>query len=56
MALGDGQPVHMTLAYHWARMIELLHATEAIKELLLDPDIFGEERVVRARWRGKASA
>jgi len=47
MALGDGQPVHMTLAYHWARMIELLHATEAIKELLLDPDIFGEERVVR---------
>ena len=46
MALGDGQPVHMTLAYHWARMIELLHATEAIKELLLDPDIFGEERVV----------
>ncbi|MFO1420368.1 MAG: Ni/Fe hydrogenase subunit alpha [Candidatus Competibacteraceae bacterium] len=47
MALGDGQPVHVTLAYHWARMIELLHVTEAIKELLLDPDIFGEERVAR---------
>lgn len=45
MALGEGQPVHLTLAYHWARMIELLHAAEAIQELLLDPDIFGDERV-----------
>ena len=51
MALSDGQPVHMTLAYHWARMIELLHATEAIKELLLDPDIFGEERVLRGEMQ-----
>jgi len=47
MALGEGQPVHLTLAYHWARMIELLHAAEAIQELLLDPDIFGDELVVR---------
>ncbi|HRZ22535.1 MAG TPA: Ni/Fe hydrogenase subunit alpha [Candidatus Contendobacter sp.] len=46
-ALGEGQPVHLTLAYHWARMIELLHAAEAIQELLLDPDIFGDELVVR---------
>jgi len=46
-ALGEGQPVHLTLAYHWARMIELLHAAEAIHELLLDPDIFGDELVVR---------
>ncbi len=46
-ALGEGQPVHLTLAYHWARMIELLHAAEAIRELLLDPDIFGDELVVR---------
>ncbi len=47
MALGGGEPIHVTLAYHWARMIELLHAIEAIKELLLDPDIFGDELVVR---------
>ena len=47
MALGEGQPVHLTLAYHWARMIELLHVTEAIKNLLLDPDIFGDELVTR---------
>jgi NAD-reducing hydrogenase large subunit len=47
MALGEGEPIHVTLAYHWTRMIELLHVTEAIQELLLDPDIFGDELVVR---------
>ncbi len=47
MALGGGQPVHLTLAYHWTRMIELLHASEAIRELLLDPDIFGDDLVAR---------
>ena len=47
MALGGGEPIHATLAYHWARMIELLHVTEAIKDLLLDPDIFGDELVAR---------
>ncbi|HRD67549.1 MAG TPA: Ni/Fe hydrogenase subunit alpha [Candidatus Competibacter sp.] len=47
MALGGGEPIHVTLAYHWARMIELLHAIEAIKELLLDRDIFGDELATR---------
>ncbi len=43
MALGDGGPVHATLAYHWARMIEMLCAAELIRELLLDPDILGTD-------------
>ena len=30
-------PVHATLAYHWARMIEMLHAMEVIARLLDDP-------------------
>ena len=34
---GRGEPVHATLAYHWARMIELLHSVEVIAELLDDP-------------------
>jgi NAD-reducing hydrogenase large subunit len=38
-ALGRGRPVHLTMAYHWARMIELLHAVECIAELLDDPDL-----------------
>ncbi len=32
-----------TLAYHWARMIEALHAAEGIRELLHDADILGTE-------------
>jgi NAD-reducing hydrogenase large subunit len=35
--------VSASLAYHWARMIELLHAAEAIRDLLLDPDLLGGE-------------
>jgi NAD-reducing hydrogenase large subunit len=38
---GGGQPVHATLAYHWARMIEMLHAAETIKDLLHDDDVMG---------------
>jgi NAD-reducing hydrogenase large subunit len=37
VAWGRGEPVHATLAYHWARMIEMLHAVEVIAELLDDP-------------------
>jgi NAD-reducing hydrogenase large subunit len=40
---GRGAPVHATLAYHWARMIELLHTVEVIKDLLQDPDILAGE-------------
>ncbi|WP_114649780.1 Ni/Fe hydrogenase subunit alpha [Pseudothauera hydrothermalis] len=36
---GQGRPVHATLAYHWARMIEMLHAAEVIRALLADPDL-----------------
>ncbi len=43
MAIGNGQPVQSTLAYHWARLIELLHCTEAIAELLGDSDLCGKE-------------
>lgn len=39
VAWGKGEPVHATLAYHWARMIEVLHTVEVIADLLDDPDI-----------------
>ena len=35
--------VQSTLAYHWARMIELLHCAEKIELLLGDPDLLGRE-------------
>ncbi|MGC8998450.1 MAG: Ni/Fe hydrogenase subunit alpha [Candidatus Bathyarchaeia archaeon] len=34
-----GKPVHFTLAYHWARLIELLYAAERAVELVKDPEI-----------------
>ncbi|MFC1726040.1 Ni/Fe hydrogenase subunit alpha [candidate division KSB1 bacterium] len=32
-----GKPVHNTLAFHWARLVEVLYAAERIKELADDP-------------------
>jgi F420-non-reducing hydrogenase large subunit len=37
-----GKPVNHTLATHWARLIELLYATERWVELATDPEITGE--------------
>jgi F420-non-reducing hydrogenase large subunit len=34
-----GKPVHSTLAFHWARLIELLYATERTLELVRDDEI-----------------
>lgn len=36
---GKGTLIHAPLAYHWARMIEMLHAAETIKNLLHDDDL-----------------
>jgi len=50
---GHGEPIHAPLAYHWARMIEVLHCMEVIAELLDDPDILAGERMAGgARRRG----
>jgi len=43
IAIGNGLPVQSTLAYHWARLIELLHCTEAISELLNDSELVGKD-------------
>lgn len=34
-----GKPVHNTLAFHWARLVEVLYAAEEMKELLADDSI-----------------
>jgi F420-non-reducing hydrogenase large subunit len=38
-----GKPVHSTLAFHWARLIELLYAAEHALELSKDPEITSTE-------------
>jgi NAD-reducing hydrogenase large subunit len=52
LAFDGGSAAGATLGYHWARMIEMLHAAEAIKELLHDADLQGDELVVAERDRG----
>jgi len=34
-----GKPVHSTLAFHWARLIEALYASERVLQLARDPEI-----------------
>jgi NAD-reducing hydrogenase large subunit len=46
-ALTKGKPNPTTLANHWARMIEVLHCIEKIRELLHDPDLQGDELLVK---------
>ena len=43
LAWGHGAPIHAPLAYHGARMIEVLHCVEVIERLLDDPDILAGE-------------
>ena len=45
VAWGQGDLVHASLAYHWARMIEMLHAVEVIAELLDDPALLSGDMV-----------
>ena len=38
-----GRPVNSTLAFHWARLVELLYAAERGVELATDPEITGKD-------------
>ncbi len=42
-AMTNGKPNNMCMHYHYARLIETLHASEMIKELLHDPDLMEGE-------------
>jgi len=54
MAVTNGKPNNITMAYHWARMIETLHSIEKIGELLHDPDLQGKDLVVKGKRREEA--
>lgn len=43
LASSPGKLIHAPLAFHWARMIELLHSAEVIQGILEDPALLGEE-------------
>jgi NAD-reducing hydrogenase large subunit len=52
-AAGDDGPQQGALAYHWARMIELLHCAESIADLLDDPDLQGCDLKRQGEMRSK---
>ncbi len=54
MAVTRDKPNNITMAYHWARMIELLHSCEMMQNLLHDPDLQGEDLVVKGDRREEA--
>jgi NAD-reducing hydrogenase large subunit len=51
MAVTNSKPNNITMAYHWARMIETLHSIEKINELLHDKDLQGTDLVVKGQKR-----
>ncbi|NOR27331.1 MAG: Ni/Fe hydrogenase subunit alpha [Lutibacter sp.] len=52
-AYTKNKPNNMTMHTHWARLIELLHCAENMKELLLDKDIMGNDLVRKGTPRNK---
>ena len=55
-ALTEDKPNNLTLAYHWARLIETLASAEHMRELLNDPDLQGDDLVVKGEGRREAVA
>ncbi len=38
-----GKPIHHTMAYHWARIIETLHSIERMRDMLQEEDILSSD-------------
>ena len=49
LAFNGGSASGATLGFHWARMIEMLHAAEVIQDLLHDPDLQGNDLVSKGK-------
>ncbi len=56
MARGNGGLVHATLAYHWARLIVMIHCAETVKDLLFDDDLQGTDLLVSGERRPEGVA
>lgn len=48
-AYTNGKPNNMSMHYHWARLIEILHCAEMMKELLNDADLLKGELVTKGK-------
>ncbi|SOC10801.1 Ni/Fe hydrogenase subunit alpha [Rhodobacter maris] len=45
LAMGEGRMLHGVLFHHWARLVELLHAAEVIRDLLEDSGLCGHDLI-----------
>jgi NAD-reducing hydrogenase large subunit len=50
-AVTNGKPNNLTMAYHWARMIELLHSIEKIQQLVNDKELQGADLLTKGDRR-----
>ena len=48
-AYNNSKPSNKPMHMHWARLIEILHAAEKMKELLSDPDILQGELITKGQ-------
>lgn len=48
-AYTGGKPNNMAMHMHWARLIELLHSAEVVRELLHDPELQSEDLLVKGQ-------
>jgi NAD-reducing hydrogenase large subunit len=48
-AYSNGKPSNMPMHQHWARLIEILHAAEVMKELLNDTDLTSGDLTAKGR-------
>ena len=46
-AYTNGKPNNMSMHMHWARLIELLHSGEMMRDLLNDPDLQKDDLVIK---------
>lgn len=49
----NNKPNNMTMHTHWARLIEMLHCAELMKELILDDDLMGNDLVRKGTPRNQ---
>ncbi|WP_111709342.1 Ni/Fe hydrogenase subunit alpha [Lutibacter citreus] len=49
----QNKPNNMTMHTHWARLIEMLHCAELMKELILDDEIMGNDLIRKGTPRNK---
>lgn len=52
-AYSNGKPSGKSMHMHWARLIEILHSAEMIRDLLKDPDLYSGDLIKKGTHTGE---